>query len=407
MKERRAPVIVDVFFAIEWFLLVAAAIIPFLYFFCVDPFPICMKIVACSAAYVLSAISARAEKLVVLRFIGPPAAAICCILIGNSVLEWVILGAVGAFAAICGWVIFHKLQRGGSAYSTMIYVSLLLLVMALVTRKLEMQPERVAAATTWVAVFSALYLPLCISSISLNRMQDAMSIFRGRTEQPVTPIRKRQGKIIAVCALAVFFVLLVLPQDGGASLLGSLFMNSLYLGVGVLAKMFSSLAVARECSGTNDGFAQQLEGSSNDVETGWQMYVLYAVLALVLLSLALFVIVPIVRSAIRNMLKKEGVDGTRFNAKYDTVEKIKAADKNKEDKRAAKTNAAKVRRIYRKRITSILGKDKILRGSLTPAEIVRLCKAKGVDIVELTRLYNKARYTLECTDEDVKAAQKL
>jgi len=409
MNERRAPVIVDVLFALEWFLLVAAAIIPFLYFFRADdPLPFCMKIIACSAAYVLAALSARAEKLVVLRFIVPPAAVIGCVLLGGNTPERVILGVVGAFAVVCGWVIFYKLQRGETAYSTMIFVGLILLVLALVTRRLDMQPERTAAACTWVALLSALYLPLCIISCSLNRLQDALSVFRGRTEQPVTPIRKRQEKLIALAALAVFFVLLALPQDGGASLLGGLLAGAAYIGVGALTVLFSGLAVPRDCSGTTDNFGMgQMPEGGVESEAGWQMYVLYAVLALVLLALALFVLAPVIRSAIRRMLKKEGIDGLGENAKYDTVETIKAADKVSEDKRTARTNAARVRRIYRKRITSILGKEKNLRNSLTPAEIDRLCRKKGADVTELTRLYNKARYTLECTDEDVRAAQKL
>jgi len=43
---------------------------------------------------------------------------------------------------------------------------------------------------------------------------------------------------------------------------------------------------------------------------------------------------------------------------------------------------------------------------MTTAEIESLCRKKGEDVSKLTALYRKARYSKNCTAEDVKEARR-
>ncbi|MBE6759249.1 MAG: hypothetical protein E7554_04060 [Ruminococcaceae bacterium] len=409
--EKRATVMVDVLFSIEWFLLVSGCIIPFLYLGMEDPLPLCSKIMLCGIAYVVVALAMRAEKLPFLRIVVPILAVLGCILIGHSLVERIVLAAVGMMAAIIGLVIFFRLERGSQGYLGMTFCSVILIVIALVARKLPMSAEASNAAVTWVAVISAVYIPLCLATLFLNNLQDALSIFRGRSEQPVNPIRKRMVRVISGTAVLLAIVLLVIPQDTGASLLGGLFRDGALIGVGLFSKLMSACATPVEI-GEDEVVSDIGTAPPPAEESLLSQYLMAGVAVIILVGLAIAVIlglVRLVRRVVLDMLNKDSVVREEAVAKYDTVEKIErpVEDKKEENKYAARTNAAKVRRIYRKRITSILGKDKNLRNSLAPDEIARLCTKKGEDVTELTRLYKKARYTLECTDEDLKAAQKL
>ncbi len=414
MKKGRAPVIVDVLFSLEWFILVAVSLTPFLYFYfsliSADPMPLMLKIALCSVAYVFVALATRTEKFTALRLIVPVLAVAGCVLMGQNILEYIILGVVGVMAAGCGLMIYFRLEQGSQTYSGMFFLIGLLVVMAVIAQMLEMPYEAKVAASTWVAIFSALYLPMCIASNLLLSLQDALCIFKGRSEQPVTPVKSRITKVIAVCAVLVFVLLMVLPQFGGASLLSNMFVGSYYLGLSAFATLFSVLAKP----GDIDGIEEMVESGQESLppleEAPWQTWLGLAFVIAAFTPLFIWLICVVfrfIKNSILSLLGRNVPVKEKFNARYDTVEKLEAVVQVKEDKRTAKSNAAKVRRIYRKRITSILGRDRDLRNSLTPAEIVRLCRKHGEDVTELTRLYHKARYTQACTDEDVKAAQKL
>ena len=411
MKDSRAPVIVDVLYSLEWFVLVSTSLIPFLYMGMGTPRGLCAKLMITSAAYVACALAMRVRSAAVVRFVVPAAAAVGCVLLGSTTTEKIILGVSAAMAIVCGNVIFFGLRQGSQAYSGMLFLSALLAVMAFISRRLEMSQLASDEAAVWVAALSALYVPLCIASVLLNRLQDALCIFEGRSEQPVTPVKKRVGGLIFLCAAVVFVVMLAIPQAAGGSFLGRFLRDGAYLLVGILIILMNSCHT-ESGEPPEEMMPESMMGAMPPQEvSSWDQYLLSIIAAAILLAAivaGIVGLVRVIRNAVLSLLSADkGLRQSRSLSGYDTVERINAEERKNGEKKTGRDNASKIRRIYKKRISAVLGSEKSLRGSLTPSEIARLCKAKGEDVSKLTALYCKARYTRSCTDEDLKTARRL
>lgn len=404
MKDNRAPVMVDVLYGIESFLLVFAALVPFIFRRQEDPILLCMRLLPAAVLYIIVVLITRLVRQPALRLALPFAAAVACVLTGRTTVEYVLLTIFGVFSVVCGFVIHFRMHRGSQRYNNMLLAIPVLAVMSIILSKFEMHD-----AAACVCLIMAIFLPIFIAVWYLNRFADSMSIFTMRTDQPIDRISKRMYKTIGTAVLLILFIALLVPQSNGVSFLVSLIeigiagIISLFIFIAGLIPVSESETLADEFGSV---YAQPLDMGEESV---WDVYLLYALAAIILIILIVFAV-----SSLIKLLKylfsgfiQHDVKPAPENSGSDTIEKIAHRGEKRTVERLGRTNAGKIRRIYKKRVASILGKSAEHLKSLTPSEILVLCRRKGEDISELTALYKKARYTNSCTEDDLKKAKQL
>jgi hypothetical protein len=113
----------------------------------------------------------------------------------------------------------------------------------------------------------------------------------------------------------------------------------------------------------------------------------------IVILFVLFVVIKVFAYLIRIFLAKfqKGEKETvRENLRTDFAEKLKERDILSRVKKYLSPEE-KARRIYRKEVLSAMGGES-LPVSMTTGDILEILKGKGVDLTELTRLYDAVRY---------------
>lgn len=406
MKDNRAPVAVDILYSLEWYLIAFSVCVPFIYSLGDDPLSLCMRLLPSALLFIVSALVTRLVKHPALRIALPFAAAAANVFFGRNMLECILIALLGIFSIICGFVIHFTLRRGSSRYNSMLLIIPPLIVMALILTKFEMH-----SAATCVNFIMAVFLPIYVAVWYLNKLVYSVSIFTERGGQPISRIKKRMYGVICASALIVLFITLLVPQSNGVSFLAAITETAV---AGVFAVLIAVLEKLPFRVSDSDEFTEELSGSFQPPisldDSVWDIYLLYTLAALILIILiisAIVMLVRLIRYLVEGFMKHDISPGKVEHADGDIVEKIERPAADDSRSRLGKTNAGKIRRIYKKKVSSVLTDSRGRLSSLTPNEISALCRRKGVDITELTKLYKKARYTNCCTEDDVKAAKRL
>lgn len=400
MKDNRAPLIADICFSLQWYLLVLSVCVVIAYSIVSDPMQTCVRLIPAAAVYAAVAMTVRLVRQRVLRMLIPAALCVGCVMLGSGVAEYILLAVLAGMAAVCGAVLHFKVDRDSGHYSGMLYFCPVLAVLSMIIWRAGM-----SQALTWINVISLLYLPLCAVSWMSVRSARALAVFDGRADQPLKKINKSMNRLMLAVVAVILLVSLVLPQYSEDSLLSGLAAVCFALLGGaayLLASLLPSCTYQEEGEPTVYENMTAPEAADNSVT---RIIVMVLLTALILwLAVRLF---GVLRRIIAGYLRRSGRLEETEEVLVDTVEKIQPAANASEEKTSGRSNAAKIRRIYRRRIKAILGDDRALRDSLTTAEIASLCRKKGQDVTELTALYRKARYAQNCTAEDVRAAKRL
>ena len=406
MKSNRTPVIADVLFSLQCFLIVLAVTVLIAGRVHEDFNRLCLKMLPCAAAYVIAALTARLVRNVPLRLIIPVAAAAGCVALGNNPAEYIIFAAAGVIAVCCGVFINTRSRSGSAPYNFMFILSLLFVFMSITAER-----NHSSAVSFWINMISALYLPLCVAGWFASKLNDSTSLFRERADQPLKIINRRMRAVIISAVMIVLIVLLVLPQSNGYSLLSDMLQAVLKVVVWVvvfIAKLLPVFRVYPDEEEPEEDEILQLPDTSDGRDP--DMIVIYIMAALMVTGLVVWIIVTIIR-AIKRMIgdyiKAGDIVKNEDMLSMDTIERIKPERLNGVERRQRRSNAAKVRKIYKKRVMGILKGSRNELGNLAPDEIAAVCAQKGEDISELTQLYKKARYARACTDEDVRLARSL
>lgn len=404
VKGNRSPVIVDVLYSLEWFLLVFSGCVPFIYARCEQPLSLCMRLLPAILLYIASALITRLIKQPVLRIALPFAAAAACVFIGRNTTECALLAVLGIFSVVCCFIIHFRMYRGSPRYNNTLLLLPVLIVMAFVLGKFDMHD---AASCTYFIM--AVFLPIFIAVWYINKFAVSVSIFTQRADQPIKRISRNMYKTIGTVVLIVLFITLLVPQSNGINLLFSLIETGLAGILAVIILIAELLAVPVSEDIADEFGALQAQPLDMGNDSMWDVYLLYALAAIILIFLtvsAITMLVKLLRYLFSGFMHYDGKAAPETNGS-DTVEKIERHRENRSSERLGRTNAGKIRRIYKKRISSVLGDSLGRLSSYTPSEIAVLCRKKGEDISELTALYKKARYTNDCTEDDVKKAKQL
>jgi len=405
VKDKRAPVIVDVLYSLEWYLLAFAVCVPLIYSLSSNPLSLCIRLLPAAFLYIISALSTRLVKQSVLRIIIPFAAAAGFIFIGRSALEYALLAVLGIFSVVCCFVIHFLLCKGSSKYNNMLLIIPPLIIMAFILTKFELH-----AAASCINLIMAFFLPIFAAIWYLNKLVYSVSIFSDRGGQPISRINSKMYRIIFSAALIVLFITLLVPQSNGVSFLAAITKTGV---AGILALLVLILEKLPFNVSETDEFIEETAGFQPPIaldDSVWDIYLLYALAALVLIAFiisAVIILVRIIKYLVKGFMKHDAPLQKTENTNGDIIERIEKTAKDSTDSRLGSTNAGKVRKLYKKRVYAVLGNSPGRLDSLTPNEISALCRKRGEDITELTKLYKKARYTNSCTEDDVKAAKKL
>lgn len=405
VKDNRAPVIVDIFYSMQWFLLSLAVCVTISYAAMEHPFEFCIGLLPAAAAFAAVALAVRLTDIIAIRATVPLLAIVGCILLGNNTYERILCGAVGAAAAVCGLVIHFRARKDSPQYNDMLFLSLPLALLTVFTWRNGQH-----SASQWLSMIAVVYLPLCIAVWFINRLSNSLSVFSNQVGQPIRHIRKRMSGILLTAVMIVLLISLLLPQSNGSSLLTIVLKTGLAVIIWLFTFIVSHLPNCSISPGSppnliGDSYysAQYSEGSM------WEIYLLYFAAAVMFISLVVWAVkslIRIIRHIIEGFLRQNDAQTRTRISGYDTIEKLEPPQKKAMDIFAGRSNAQKVRHIYKKRIGALLGSRTDL-GSLTPSEIAALCSEKGEDVTQLTELYKKARYTKSCTAEDVNFARRL
>lgn len=406
VKDNRARITVDILYSLQWFLLALTLCVTLSYRISDEPFAFCARVIPTAAVFAAVAFSVRITDFIPIRIIVPLAGIVCCILLGQTTAEKIALGLVGVSATVCGVVITLRAGRDKVHCNDMFIFTAVLALFAVVARR-----SHNYQIASWIDVISAIYLPLCVAAWYINRLANALFVFNRRTDQPTDLIHRRMHSTILSVSLLVLLTALLLPQSDGSSLLTVIFKA----GVAIITRLIMYIldrlpTCVTSLSVPSPGYGDSPPLAGYGYDSSWEMYLLYIAAAVLLITLVVWAIVHIVRF-VRNIISSflSSRSGTRHirTSGYDTVERLDPPEKVRSSPLFARSNAEKIRAIYKKRISAILGGSLSGLHSLSPNEIAELCREKGENIDELTKLYKKARYTTICTDDDVKAARRL
>jgi len=402
VKDNRAPLIADICLSLQWFMLIFSVFVIIGAKNMDNLMSFCLRGLVLAVAYVLMAVTVHCVRPALLRLLIPLAVLTGSVFLGTTIGERVCYGIIGAMAAVFGIVLFYRVNRESTIYTDMFYFAAIPMLVAIIAWKFEMNE-----ALRWINIISAIYLPVGVVSWMTARSASALVIFSQRADQPLKRINGAVVRRAFTVAFIVLFVSLALPQVNDDSLLmGALKM----IAVLILSLLMSLARITPSCgeSGGEKVEAGEMYIPESDTVTDNSVFyiIAYAVLAAVVVLIAVMIIRFVCR-AIKGYLQGSGMSGKDIRNNSDVVEKLERQEDGEKSGRSGRSNAAKVRRIYKKRVSSILGKEKVLRDSLTSSEIMALCRRKGEDISELTALYRKARYSQNCTAEDVNSAKRL
>jgi len=265
-------------------------------------------------------------------------------------------------------------------------------------------------AMRWISMISALYLPLSIVVWFLAGLHNTTDFFAERSKQSLGIINRRMSRVIVSVAMVVMLVALLLPQADGNSLFSGLcniLLEVLVWVVVFITKLIPIFYTDIPDDPHSDGKPTYTPDDSNGSEWGSVIYVLAAAFFAVIALWFIISIINAIRRGLQNYMQSDGTVKSDEVADTDTVEKLERPKSEVYDRQYRRSSAAKVRRIYQKRVISILGNSQSELDSLAPDEITAACMEKGEDISQLTMLYKKARYTESCTAEDLKLARRL
>ena len=244
-----------------------------------------------------------------------------------------------------------------------------------------------------LAGLNIFFFLMVIYSDGVRRYIDATREVKGM------PIRK-MIHVNTWIVLGIFFVmgiaillgeLLGLP-GGVEELLKSLghLVKALFYGVGLFFKWLVNLL------GFGNGFSASEQGEqiAQELEkSGGGGNIIFVLLRVIVILFVLFLVIKVFAFLIRIFLAKfqKGEKETvRENLKTDIAEKLKNRGVLSSVKKFLSPEE-KARRIYRKEVLSLMGREDI-PGSMTTGDITRVLQEKGVDLTELTRLYDAVRY---------------
>jgi len=198
--------------------------------------------------------------------------------------------------------------------------------------------------------------------------------------------------IFLVMGIAILLGELLGLPAGVEELLKSLghLVKALFYGVGLFFKWLVNLfgfGNGFSASESSEQIVQELEKS------GVGGNIIFVILRVIVILFVLFVVIKVFAYLIRIFLAKfqKGEKETvRENLRTDFAEKLKERDILSRVKKYLSPEE-KARRIYRKEVLSAMGGES-LPVSMTTGDILEILKGKGVDLTELTRLYDAVRY---------------
>ena len=198
--------------------------------------------------------------------------------------------------------------------------------------------------------------------------------------------------IFLVMGIAILLGELLGLPAGVEELLKSLghLVKALFYGVGLFFKWLVNLlgfGNGFSASESSEQIVQELEKS------GVGGNIIFVILRVIVILFVLFVVIKVFAYLIRIFLAKfqKGEKETvRENLRTDFAEKLKERDILSRVKKYLSPEE-KARRIYRKEVLSAMGGEN-LPVSMTTGDILEILKGKGVDLTELTRLYDAVRY---------------
>lgn len=404
MKDNRSPVIADVLYSLQWFLVALAVCVTFSERISSDPFSLCSRLITTSAAYAVVALTVRLTDIIPIRIVIPLAAVAGCTLMGQTTAERIVFCGMGIVACVCGFVIHLRTRREEMQYSDMFVFTALLALFSVVSWR-----TGDTFVNRWVNVISAVFLPLCVAVWYIGRLSKSLSLFSRRTDQPVGRIRSRMRGTIFTVFMLVLLVSLLLPQSNGSSIFTVIFKAATAIIVWLVWSLLSRLPTCSTSMSVPSGGYSDSAPPAADYGAGWEIYILYlgaAVLFIVFVVWSVKCVVRFIRNIISEFLSPHDRLSKTRTSGYDTVEKLERERRERPKPFSPQSNAQKVRRIYKKRIASILGDSVGNIAALTPDEIAEKCREKNEDISALTALYKKARYTKSCSAQDVESARR-
>ncbi len=407
MKSNRTPVMADVVYSLQWFLAVLAVCAIISDMSTGDAFSFCTRALPCAAAFVLSALIVRLSRSAILRAAIPALAAAGCIFLGRTAGECIALALVGFAAIVCGFFIHFNMKKGVTQYGGMFVIAVILALLPVAAEYAGWD-----TAQPWLSVISAVYLPLCVAIWYLGRLTGALAVFSRRADQPIELINKRMYSTVITTVVLVLLAAMLIPQAGGGSLLSVVLNAMLRVAVWIVVFIAKLLPVFYP---SDPEFPEEIEESVPVFDnTGggsligiYIMYFAAAALFIFIFGWLIASAAKLIKKIVSDYLTQGELGAELAISETDTVEKIDRTLNSGSDRREGRTNAGKIRRIYKKKISAILDVKDSTLSSLTPDEIAALCAEKGENIAALTLLYKKARYTNSCTADDLKAARRL
>jgi len=167
-------------------------------------------------------------------------------------------------------------------------------------------------------------------------------------------------------------------------------LKALFYGVGLFFKWLVNLL------GFGNGFSASEQGEqiAQELEkSGVGGNIIFVLLRVIVILFVLFVVIKVFAFLIRIFLakfQKGEKELVRENLKTDIAEKLKDRGVFNSVKKFLSPEE-KARRIYRKEVLSLMDGES-LHGNMTTGDITRVLQEKGVDLTELTRLYDAVRY---------------
>jgi len=398
--NQRVPIVADICYSLQWYMIVLAACTIIAYCCMEAPAMVCVRLLPVAAAYAAMAVIVRITCPFAIRLLVPVVLVAGCTMMGTRPGEYIIIGAAAFMAVVCGVVMHLKVNMDSSHYFDMIFFCPVFAIASVIMWKAGAHE-----AVMWINVISVLYLPIGIISWMLVRYSRALAVFNDRPDQPIKMIKRRMNRYIFVIVLAVLLISVMVPQVTGESLLGGIADLFLVLLGGTFIGLSKMLPSCTDTGNEGGGLAENTDPLSGPPSGYLFYYILAGVLLAAIIAALTIALVKLLRRILAGYRNGKGknLDNATQN---DMVEKILSASGLSNDKGSGRNNSAKIRRIYKKRIASILRGNKALRSSMTTAEIESLCRKKGEDVSKLTALYRKARYSKNCTAEDVKEARR-
>ncbi|MBE6754115.1 MAG: DUF4129 domain-containing protein [Ruminococcaceae bacterium] len=269
-------------------------------------------------------------------------------------------------------------------------------------------------------VCSVIFLPLTVGAYLNEGIENGLAAFESRSTQPMEVVQTRLRPFATLAVSLTALGAMLVPYSNGMSLMKIIIsaLKDVFLIVfGGLSTLLSLLLkespVEEEIieEELELGFPMQAaESNSNEIILAVLGFVVFTVLAAVIIVRLVKFIIFLVRKYTELMKMRRSVVSEKTVSQYDTFELLdpEMLKRNRPKRSLLLSSEEKVRLCYRRKIRQLSGRYGIkLNGSETPDEIAAITAQKGCDITALTALYKKARYSRSCTADDVKEAKRL